>query len=172
MSLQTFNRCQQKTTNYWLPLLLTLIVILPGRLNAQCGSPLIKSKQLIVHIDATVSDDCLMDKQPVCRLLHQNLSLANTKMSHLSDSLSRLQQALTHNRAFLSDTIRQLEMVGSADRRSSFWRLLKSTSQTVFEIVKNHVAIGSVRSEMIMANHDRVTANIAVTQTNTCLSWL
>jgi len=167
VSLQTFNRCQQKSIDYSLWLLLIVVVFLPGQLNAQCGFAL-NNNQLVGIIDSGILEDCFLFNQSDCRQLQQTLSIADTRVSLLSVDLVQLQQALTRNRASLANTVGQLGKTLSAERHLSVFDLLRNAALTVFEVARIHVAIGSLRGELIMANHDRVLASAALTQMTRC----
>ena len=174
MPLQSFYYRQKQAIYFFLRLLLLITsAILPTQLYAYCHVSL----SIDAHVSAeaarlAVADDCHGREQAACRRVLHNLSMADTQLGYLSGSLSLLHRTLTRHHALFKDAVYQLSLKGILDRRTSAVDSLKDASSSVIEIVGIHIAIASVRSEMIMANHDLTTASIEVRALDNCVAML
>lgn len=146
---------------------------MPAQLSAHCHvSPSKDEFVLAQATESAVADKCFGRAQADCRRLLHTLSVAGAQLGDLSGSLSMLSQALTHHHALFNSAVHKLSMRGAPDWRVSVVGSLRSASSSAIEIVGIHIAIASVRSELIMANHDHTSASTAVRGLDNCLAML
>lgn len=152
--------------------LLLITLILPAQAYAQCNMPVNQQTDVVSANVSTYPEDCKNRDLVACRQLLEALKLAEIQYERLSSNLSTLQSEQVQRRESLSDLGRLLKTKSVGEGRSNVVFALQNATWTSVEIVKIQIAIASVRSELLIANHKRQRADADVKQFKKCMNLL
>lgn len=149
-----------------------MTMILPAQAYAQCNMPVKQQGVVASPTVSTYSEDCTNRDLEACRQLLEALKLAETQYERLSGNLLTLQSERVQRRESLSDLARLLKTHSVGEGRSKVVFALQNATWTSVEIVKIQIAIASVRSELLIANHKRQRADADIRRFNECMNLL